>query len=359
MSGATAPIPTNGIDAKAVTVADTVAPAEDVLNRTGPTTGATTDALPSAAQTPAPAKAALQANGLGPLVRLRALRPQDLPAHATLAEKQGNGTAPQLSAFLLGVLTEGRAFNTDYLPSKFEVKGRDKSSPPSTAHVKLLAREIRAADLPPSAHGAASNADAEPENWFARESVHENAARSGTASWEEFDGGLRADHSQHEMDYTPTVFDVHEVLAWPVAAQVGGEDDAGEEPWTEVRAAVVEMAHRMPGPLHDRVFTVLVVTGKRREEFLTVQIPVDLTGVKGRKYGREGSKSNTVAGAYVSVEFCQLLEGGAKVKWVMGTASDAKGILPMWAQKMGVPGAVIKDVGLFIGWCDKRRQGKA
>jgi hypothetical protein len=40
----------------------------------------------------------------------------------------------------------------------------------------------------------------------------------------------------------------------------------------------------------------------------------------------------------------------------MATASDAKGILPMAVQKMGVGPAVIKDVGLFIGWTAKRRQ---
>lgn len=43
------------------------------------------------------------------------------------------------------------------------------------------------------------------------------------------------------------------------------------------------------------------------------------------------------------------------LEWVMATASDAKGWLPMWAQKMGVPSAVVKDVGLFIGWVKTRR----
>ena len=43
------------------------------------------------------------------------------------------------------------------------------------------------------------------------------------------------------------------------------------------------------------------------------------------------------------------------IEWVMATASDAKGWLPMWAQKMGVPSAVVKDVGLFIRWVQKKR----
>ena len=43
------------------------------------------------------------------------------------------------------------------------------------------------------------------------------------------------------------------------------------------------------------------------------------------------------------------------VEWVMATASDAKGYLPMWAQKMGVPSAIVKDVGLFIDYVKKQR----
>jgi len=41
----------------------------------------------------------------------------------------------------------------------------------------------------------------------------------------------------------------------------------------------------------------------------------------------------------------------------MATASDAKGNLPMAVQKMGVPGAVVKDVGFFMKWVGERRRG--
>jgi len=47
------------------------------------------------------------------------------------------------------------------------------------------------------------------------------------------------------------------------------------------------------------------------------------------------------------------------IEWTMATASDAKGWLPMWAQKLGVPGAIVKDVGLFIGWVAKGRESGA
>lgn len=34
----------------------------------------------------------------------------------------------------------------------------------------------------------------------------------------------------------------------------------------------------------------------------------------------------------------------------MATASHAKGNIPMAMQRMGVPGAIAKDVGLFLKW---------
>lgn len=43
------------------------------------------------------------------------------------------------------------------------------------------------------------------------------------------------------------------------------------------------------------------------------------------------------------------------IEWTMATASDAKGWLPMWAQKLGVPSAIVKDVGYFIRWAHKKR----
>lgn len=39
----------------------------------------------------------------------------------------------------------------------------------------------------------------------------------------------------------------------------------------------------------------------------------------------------------------------------MATASDAGGYLPMWAQKLGIPGAVVNDVGLLMKWIDGKR----
>jgi len=235
---------------------------------------------------------------------------------------------------------------TGYLPRNFKVKSSSKSSPPAAASVELLTREISAADLPKG------NPD---EAWFARTSLHENVAKEGTARWEEFDQGLRADHSQHEMEYTPDVQDAHMVLNWDgelesVERTVGG--------WTDVSMSVVEMVHHIPPPLNDRVFPELVITAKKAQELLVVQIPVDTKGMPGTAYNSNQHRK-LQDGMYCSIERAEVLDGKAKVKWQMATASDARGILPMWVQKMGVGPAVVKDVGLFISWTAKRRKGPA
>ena len=43
------------------------------------------------------------------------------------------------------------------------------------------------------------------------------------------------------------------------------------------------------------------------------------------------------------------------VEWLMAVASDTKGWLPMWMQKLGLPGAIVKDVGLFMKWTEQNR----
>lgn len=88
---------------------------------------------------------------------------------------------------------------------------------------------------------------------------------------------------------------------------------------------------------------------------MVVQVPVDLCGVEAAKYTDGSGAGGTVTGMYCSIERAEVVEDGGKVRWEMATASDAKGVLPMWAQKLGVPGAVVKDVGLFIEWTGKRR----
>ncbi|KAF2242677.1 hypothetical protein BU26DRAFT_524245 [Trematosphaeria pertusa] len=133
--------------------------------------------------------------------------------------------------------------------------------------------------------------------------------------------------------------------------------------------------------LSDRFFTVLVISGARRDlvhstthfaEAMDMQIPIDLStfpaAIKARSHAqlhanklvyeppvanptpfqksRKGRK--LVEGVYVSLEKVAQLKQGDNVinKWEMKTASDARGGLPKWMQNMGVPGAIAKDVGL-------------
>ncbi|KAK1068005.1 hypothetical protein LTR74_005905 [Friedmanniomyces endolithicus] len=252
---------------------------------------------------------------LGKYVRMRHLPASELPAHPDIAPLQGSSTPPDLQRFLADVLEEAEAFMIRYLPRKFKVKSSSKSSPPATAPVELLAHEINAVDIPKEARTAGAGSTV--ETWFARTSVHENAAKEGTASREEFDRGLRADHSQHEMEYTPDVQDAHLVLSWHEAMDSFGQRVGT---WEDVGMSVVEMVHHIPPPLNDRVFPELVITASKAGELLVVQIPVEIKGMQGAAYN--SNKTRKLQD--------ELLDGGANVKWQMATASDAKGILPMW-----------------------------
>ena len=126
------------------------------------------------------------------------------------------------------------------------------------------------------------------------------------------------------MEYTPDVQDAHKVVDWDNELANLGRTVGG---WEDVSLAVVEMVHHIPPPLNDRVFPEVIVTARRAKEFIVVQIPVETTGMPGAKYNSKGKLQTAM---YCSIEYGQLIEDGAKVRWQMATASDAKGILPMW-----------------------------
>ena len=117
------------------------------------------------------------------------------------------------------------------------------------------------------------------------------------------------------------------------------------------------MCHEMPTPLQNRCFGVLITRAfTRAGAFVTAQIPVDLKGVqdaiyvngRNRSVGTDARKRASVTlGEYVSVERVKEQDDG-NVMWEMAVASDAKGFLPMSVQKLGLPGAILKDVGHFM-----------
>ena len=124
------------------------------------------------------------------------------------------------------------------------------------------------------------------------------------------------------------------------------------------------MAHKLPTPLRPRVFSVLLLTVRCSNDCLVVQVPVDLKGFSGAFYsnGRnqtEGAsplmKKEVLLARYTSIE--RVRKDGRSVEWTMATTSDAGGNLPMWVQNMGTPGAVVKDVGLFMKWIAEKRSG--
>lgn len=283
---------------------------------------------------------------LGPLIHLRALNAKHLPSHPALASAQTGSATSTVNAFAANALDEAEKFMTTYLPANFNTKSTSKDSSPSAAKVELSTKDIDSTELPPEARAEARAS----ESWFARKSVHQNAALEGTATWEEFDHGLRIDHSQHEMEYTPGVIDAHEIMNWNEHLLPEHQNDMAG--WEEVHVNAMEMLHKIPA-LNNRVFPVLVVTAKKANVFMVVQIPVSTENLPGVKYHKQGKITE---GMYCSVERCELVDEGKNVMWQMATASDAKGVLPMWVQKMGVPGAVVKDVGLFMGWVSERRK---
>ncbi|MCJ1477976.1 hypothetical protein MMC13_006651 [Lambiella insularis] len=300
---------------------------------------------------------------LGPLVRLLPLNLASLPAHPSLPSSPSR---PSLATFLSALLSEALTFADHTLPQTFHLSSSSKRSPPATSPVALLKRQLTPADLAaiPFRTGPVPRAASEVqtrngEAWFARRSRHAPRAEPGTASWAEFDEGLRVGHSEKERMYTPDVYDSYRVLGWE--GEMSGVRVQGFE---EVEMSLYEMCHELPAPLKPRVFSVVVVTAKTagEEGLLVVQVPVDAAALGEAMYSngrneREGGdgvkRKRCVRGMYVSVERARVLDG--EVEWVMATASDAGGWLPMWSQKMGVPGAVVKDVGLFIKWVGENR----
>lgn len=144
------------------------------------------------------------------MVRLASYPASKLPAHPDLAAYHTNPSdpPPPLHQFVLNALEEGERFLEKYLPSVIRVRTANKTVPPSKATVQLAEHSIPEAQLPASAKYSGG------ESWFMRRSLHVNESTTGTGTWDEFEGALLDRHSQHEMDYTPDVFDAHHVLGW-------------------------------------------------------------------------------------------------------------------------------------------------
>ena len=155
------------------------------------------------------------------------------------------------------------------------------------------------------------------------------------------------------------------------------------------------MFHVLPSPLQDRVFHVLVISGRQSTQSHTLQIPVDMASLSGvqriisksriLKQGsdwryrsdvnrgdaarepaatamqkqRDGKK--LTEGVYVSLErLSQLAAPDTKrTQWDMMTLSNAGGITsktPVWMQKGKLLEAISKDVQYVIEEIGRKRK---
>lgn len=341
-----------------------------------------------------------------PLLRLSGIQTADLPSPSASADE----LRPFVTALLEEAipLIDSAAPRMGWAAKLWKSKGT-KKFPESDGRVDLSERVVTHSSSSSSSGGGAGDAPthtkaagetavsgvtsstatsttATPtaETWACRRSVHVDAATKGTASWAEFVDALRDHHVETEDAFTPTVLAHHVAVTWDGASSLttveAGGADAGADAdgpalrWGRVGVSLVEMKHKMPAPLKPRVFPVLQVTvtsaGEGEgDEFVVVSVPVGDVGTgKMKDLARLSVEKGVVLGAYASVERVRRLpaaregaggaggDGGRQIEWVMATASDAKGSLPMWIQTKAVPGAIAKDVSLFLSWVEGERR---
>lgn len=325
-----------------------------------------------------------------PLIRLSGLKLSQLPS--------ASATPEELQPFITALLKEAVPFVDSAAPqggqnsSPWKSKGT-KKFPESAAKVELSERVLTLPAPGSAAPAAAAAADASAggetkaakptktaettETWACRRSVHIDSATKGTASWAEFARCLRDEHAATEDAFTPTVLAHREAQSWggardvsPIAIGEGEGSGSGISSsstwWGGFQLVLVEMKHKIPPPLKPRVFPVLQLLATAmtagdsartaKAEFVVVSVPV--AEFAESELAALSKETGVVVGAYAAVERVKKEESGrGDVEWIMATASDAKGVLPMWVQTKAVPGQIAKDVALFLGWIEGERKG--
>lgn len=227
-------------------------------------------------------------------IHLRPLKAINLPQHPDLVSKQSSWT--DLQRFVSEVLDEGQRFMTKTLEEEFKTKGT-RNDAPATAPIKIRSLVLKPPNMP-------------EENWFARTSEHENTADAGTATWDEFDGNLRVNHSDNEKTYTPSVQAARLEYSWKEQLAAF---DAQVGQWQEVAMEIRAMQHKIPNPLKDRLFRVLVITAAQHKSFIVVQIPVSVDDIPEKDKPTPAPK--VVNGVYCSVETGKLSDDGQQTTW--------------------------------------------
>ncbi|KAL7925093.1 hypothetical protein ACQKWADRAFT_285025 [Trichoderma austrokoningii] len=296
------------------------------------------------------------ADQLGPYVRLWGIRPSQLPSE--------NASPQDLAPLLQSILSEAVSFissvpshssESSSLSSSGNGNPNSNGTSPwkakgcrafhhSAAPVHMFERVVSAEQLKTTAK--AQNVKPKPETWSLRRSVHEEAKKAGTADWEEWVRCFKDGHADAEMKFTPTVMSHALKRQWDCA---GIEvTPANGDTYENLTLKLEESVHKMPAPLNNRVFPVLQVTAavRGRREFIVVQVAAVPESVGADESRADGA----LRGAYTAVERFRELDGQGNIEWVMGTVSDAKGVLPAWIQRMAVPGQIAKDVDMFLEW---------
>lgn len=323
-----------------------------------------------------------------PLLRLAGLKTAQLPAPSATAE--------ELRPFITALLREAVPFIDTVAPKAagpapantlWKSKGV-KTLPESDARVEVTERVVEMTKAGAGSGEGGGGGGEEKDTWVCRRSVHADSAVRGSASWAEFVDCLRDRHAETEEAFTPGVVGHRVAVTWAVDGETAssasssspssqpagrlGPVEAGGTAWGRFGLFLVEMKHKIPAPLRPRVFPVvqliasavppggggggdgtMTAEGHGLDEFVVVSVTVD--DFAGGGLGDRAVLSadrGVVTGAYASVERVRRLPGGARggIEWIMATASDAKGVLPMWVQTRAVPGQIAKDVGMFLGW---------
>ncbi|GAD96028.1 conserved hypothetical protein [Paecilomyces variotii No. 5] len=287
------------------------------------------------------------------LIRLAPLPLSALPSHPALAERprlngesnhnnntqnnnnnhnnnsdNGTATRPPLAAFIKQALDEAQTLLCDTIPLTFRVDKKLRSSPPSNAKVQLSSQVIPS---PPSAKGDKRKIKDEEEYWVCRKSVHVDAPEEGTASWKEFENGLRFDHSQHEMEYTPSVSSVETLLEWK-DVDLGQQESGGGWRGVEMHVNMITHTFHPSILISPRTFITCVISAFRSDstrnndlsdgassndgldpeekEFVTIQIPIEppsnpsaeITDAAVRSKFASAPPKDTIFANYASVE---------------------------------------------------------
>ncbi|KAI0535956.1 hypothetical protein GGR58DRAFT_477200 [Xylaria digitata] len=291
---------------------------------------------------------------LGPLVRRWGLPVKQLPS--------ATAGIDELKPFVTSILKEALPFIDSAAPKNpspdakklWKSKGT-KSDPDSAAKVDVLERAISCKELQAIASKHGIKTKVEEETWAVRLSAHEDAAKKGTASWDEFEHSFRLEHAKTEMAFTPNVIAANEAQQWDCT---GIEVEEAGQSWDRFSLVVEEMRHKVGRPiLKDRTFPVLqlscaVKEGTGASEFVIVSIPVPDFATSDK--ANLSKEKDALIAYYVSIERIRKLSDG-KIEWLLGTASDAAGVLPLWIQDKALIGIVWKDVPLFLGWIAKER----